>query len=95
MVPGKLYEYLDSGRPLLALLAAGDEAAALVERAGGTRLAPGDTAGLARELAARYARWCAGERAADARPDWLATHERAHLAGELARTLDALVGGGT
>jgi len=41
MVPGKLYEYLDAGRPVLALLPAGDEAAGLVRRADGVVLAPG------------------------------------------------------
>src|SRR5439155_1578801 len=35
MVPGKLYEYLDAGRPVLALLDPAEEAAALVRRAGG------------------------------------------------------------
>jgi glycosyltransferase involved in cell wall biosynthesis len=92
MVPGKLYEYLDSGRPVLALLPAGDEAAGLVERAGGTRLDPGDTSALARELGSRLARWRAGGRTPDSRPDWLAAHARARLAAELARELDALVG---
>ena len=90
MIPGKLYEYLDSGRPVLALLPAGDEAAELVERAGGMRLVPGDAAGLARELWARYVRWSAGERVRDRRPTWLAAHARERLAGELARALDAL-----
>ena len=93
MVPGKLYEYLDSGRPVVALLPAGEEAALLVERAGGARLAPGDTAALASELHVRYRRWLAGERAPDRRPDWLAAHTREHLAGELARALDGLGGG--
>ncbi len=91
MVPGKLYEYLDSGRPVLALLPAGDEAAVLVERAGGTRLEPGDAPALARELLARYTRWRAGERVPDARPDWLGSHAREPLAGELAAALDTLV----
>ena len=90
MVPGKTYEYLDSGRPVLALLPAGDEAGDLVERAGGTRLAPGDRAGLARELRARYLRWRAGERAPDARPAWLDERRRDRLAGTLAHALDTL-----
>lgn len=94
MVPGKLYEYLDSGRPVIALLPAGDEAAALVERAGGTRVAPGDVPALAAELLARWRRWRAGERIPDARPEWLAEHTRARLAGVLAGALDALVQGG-
>ena len=93
MVPGKLYEYLDSGRPVLGLLDADDEAAQLVRRSGGMLLPPGDSPALARELAARYERWRAGNRTSDERPAWLAEHTREHLAGELASALDALVGG--
>jgi hypothetical protein len=92
MVPGKLYEYLDAGRPVVALLPASDEAAALVERAGGCVLPPGDAPALAAELGERLARWRRGERVPVARPDWLAEHTRAHLAGGLARELDALTG---
>src|SRR5439155_9494913 len=61
MVPGKLYEYLDSGRPVLAVLPPGDEAGALVERAGGEVVAPGDRAALAARLERRYSAWKAGE----------------------------------
>ncbi len=93
MVPGKLYEYLDSGRPVLALWPAGEEAAALVASAGGVVLAPGDVRALSHELAARLERWRAGERVPSVRPAWLAAHTRAHLAGELAHALDALVPG--
>jgi len=89
MVPGKLYEYLDAGRPILALLPEGDEAAALVRRAGGEVVTPGDAAGLARALERRYTHWREHGRAADQRPDWLAEHERAALAGRFARLLDA------
>jgi hypothetical protein len=91
MVPGKLYEYLDSGRPILGLLHATDEAAELVTRAGGRLSPPGDADGLARELAARLAAWETGGRAADARPAWLEAHERGRLAATLAAALDRLV----
>jgi len=90
MVPGKTYEYLDSGRPVVALLPAGDEAAGLLERAGGTRLEPGDRAALQRELLARFRRWQDGERVASARPTGLDEHRRDRLAGRLAQALDAL-----
>ncbi|MEY4374717.1 MAG: hypothetical protein RL760_884 [Candidatus Eisenbacteria bacterium] len=90
MVPGKTYEYLDSGRPVVALLPAGDEAAGLLERAGGMRLEPGDRAALQRELLARFRRWQGGERVPSARPSWLDEHRRDRLAGRLAQALDAL-----
>jgi glycosyltransferase involved in cell wall biosynthesis len=95
MVPGKLYEYLDSGRPLLALLPEGDEAAGLVERAAGERVGPGDRAGLAAVIERRYLGWKRGERAEAARPTWLAEHTRGALAGRLAAALDRLAGGTT
>ena len=94
MVPGKLYEYLDSGRPIVALLPEGDEAAVLVARAGGIVIPQGSAEALAGVLSERIARWRALGRAADARPAWLAEHTRAHLAGELARALDAIVAAG-
>lgn len=92
MVPGKLYEYLDAGRPILALLEPGEEAAELVQRAGGQVLAPGDRAALARELETRYTAWKAGTRVPDARPVWLEDYTRASLAARLARELDHATG---
>ncbi len=95
MVPGKLYEYLDAGRPIVGLLERGEEAAELVERAGGTLIAPGDRAALAGELSRRYAAWQAGDAGAAgpfARPPWLADYTRARLAARLAGLLDELAG---
>ena len=91
MVPGKLYEYLDSGRPIVALLRADDEAAQLVQRAGGELSPPADAGALAARLLARWRRWQAGERTVARRPEWLDQHRRGALAGVLARSLDALV----
>jgi glycosyltransferase involved in cell wall biosynthesis len=91
MVPGKLYEYLDSGRPILGLLPEAEEAADLVRRANGRVIAPGDADALAAELAARLARWRATGRTDDVRPDWLDRYTRSQLAGELAHALDTLV----
>lgn len=98
MVPGKLYEYLDAGRPIVALLEGGEEAAELVRRAGGAVIAPGDRAGLADEIERRYAAWREGGPAVvapPARPAWLEEHTRAYLAGRLAVVLDELAGRGT
>jgi glycosyltransferase involved in cell wall biosynthesis len=99
MVPGKTYEYLDAGRPLLALLEPGDEAERLVRRAGGTCLLPGDREGLAAEIERRYLAWKEGgaatAQAAPGRPDWLREHTRSDLSARLATLLDGLadVGG--
>ena len=93
MVPGKLYEYLDAGRPVIAMLPERDEAADLVRRAGGVVLPPGDRAGLARELETRYMAWKERGRAPDGRPAWLDEHARPNLAGRLAGLLDGLTGG--
>jgi len=93
MVPGKLYEYLDSGRPILAVLPPGDEAGALVARAGGELVTPGDRAALAASLERRYMAWKAGEAPPAARPAWLDEHTRERLAARLAGVLDELVSG--
>ena len=93
MVPGKLYEYLDSGRPVIALLPDGDEAVLLVERAGGERVAPGDRAALRSLLERRYSEWRERGRRPAARPAWLDEHARDRLAARLAALLDELAGG--
>ena len=94
MVPGKLYEYLDAGRPLVALLEPGEEAADLVQRGGGVVVRPGDRTALAAEIERRYAAWREGGGAPAAPappPAWLAEHTRARLAARLATLLDELV----
>ncbi len=92
MVPGKLYEYVDAGRPIVALWRPGEEAAGLVERAGGVVIPPGDRASLARELETRYMAWRESGRAPSARPAWLDEHARPALAARLAAELDRLAG---
>ena len=98
MVPGKTYEYLDSGRPLLALLEEGDEAERLVRRAGGTCLPPGDREGFAAEIERRYLAWKedAGSESQTppGRPDWLEAHTRSSLSARLATLLDGLADAG-
>ena len=100
MVPGKTYEYLDAGRPILALLEEDDEAARLVRRAGGTCLPPGDHEGLAAEIERRYLAWKEGTgtetQTPPWRPDWLEEHTRSSLSARLSTLLDELADtGGT
>jgi glycosyltransferase involved in cell wall biosynthesis len=90
MVPGKLYEYLDSGRPLLAMLEPGDEAARLAERGGATVKAPGDRAAIAAAIAERYEAWRQGGHPPTRRPEWLGEHTRARLTARLAEILESL-----
>lgn len=98
MVPGKTYEYLAAGRPILALLEEDDEAARLVCRAGGTCLPPGDREGLAAEIERRYLAWKEGagmeKRTSAGRPDWLEEHTRSSLSARLATLLDDLTAAG-
>ncbi len=91
MVPGKLYEYLDSGRPVLALLDPADEAAELVRRAGGEVVAPGQRAALASAIERRYLAWKDGAREPSRRPGWLGQYTRARLARKLAGRLNYLL----
>lgn len=92
MVPGKTYEYLDSGRPILAVLDPADEAARLVARAGAVVVPPGDRRAITGALGAAYAAWRAGTPPAAVPTPWLAEHTREHLAARLAEHLDRLVG---
>jgi glycosyltransferase involved in cell wall biosynthesis len=91
MVPGKLYEYLDAGRPMIALLPSGDEAAELAVRGGAVRVEPGDRAALATEIERAWLGWREQGRVRDRRPDWIDAHTRAHLAARLADRLDTLI----
>ena len=90
-VPGKLYDYLDAGRPVVALLEPDDEAAELVRRAGGDVLPPGQRPPLTETIERRYLAWKEGHRTPTSRPEWLAEHARGRLAERLARLLDGLV----
>ena len=92
LVPAKLFEYLRSGRPVLALVRPGASAEVLQEAGGGWAVDPRDPARLQEVLAVAYRMWQA-RRLAElaASPERLKTFSREHLAAELARCFNALV----
>ena len=92
MVPGKLYEYLEAGRPILALIEPGTEAAELAARGGAEVLRPGDRDGLSAAIERSWLAWRDGRRVATVRHEWLADHRRDRLSARLAATLASLAG---
>jgi glycosyltransferase involved in cell wall biosynthesis len=84
-VPGKTYEYLASGRPILGALPDGDARDLLVE-AGSAICRPSDSAGMARAIAAALER----SPAAPAPPD-VVRFERRELTRRLAAIFDAVL----
>jgi hypothetical protein len=93
MVPGKTYEYLDAGRPILALLTKDDDVAGMVADADAVRVEPGYVPGVAQAIMRRYAAWLREGTVAAPRPAWLAGHTREALATRLAALLNTLVKG--
>jgi glycosyltransferase involved in cell wall biosynthesis len=84
-VPGKLFEYLASGRPVLAIAPKESATADVLGRTGGGWLADGaDPEAVSHQLQAAFRREPV---AVD--PQQLARFDRRRLAGELARVLEA------
>jgi len=89
MVPGKLYEYLESGRPILAALPADEEATRLASAGGATVVAPRREA-MAEALERAYERWRERGPAPPREVPWLPSHARAALALQAGALLDSL-----
>ncbi|MES2263030.1 MAG: glycosyltransferase [Pseudomonadota bacterium] len=92
-LPGKLFEYMGSANPILAVVPAGSEVAQVLDEVGGgVRVDPGDNAAIGRVVQ----RLLAGERdglftARNA--ERLQRYTRAATTAELARVLDAACAG--
>jgi glycosyltransferase involved in cell wall biosynthesis len=91
IVPGKTYEYLGSGRPILAAVPDGD-ARDLLEEAGGAILCrPPDVDALATAIAGQLERFRSGGAAPTPRPEVVARYEYGRLAGQLAAVFDRVL----
>ncbi|MBD3335271.1 MAG: glycosyltransferase, partial [Candidatus Eisenbacteria bacterium] len=91
ILPGKLFEYLRSGRPILALVDPRSDAARLVrERDAGWAFAPAEAAGIEQCLRDRLEAFLRGRMETGAPREALDDVERRRLAGRLAALLDRL-----
>ncbi len=88
IVPGKTYEYLATGRPILAAVPEGDVRDILAAAGNAAICAPRDVDGMSREILALME----GARLPPRDPRAVRPYERPRLATELAQVLDATVG---
>ena len=87
LVPGKTYEYMAAGRPVLATLPDSD-ARDFLENAGtGVFARPGDVAGLVAALKGQYSKWQSGRSATEWNAGYVRQFERRNLTVELAGIL--------
>jgi glycosyltransferase involved in cell wall biosynthesis len=92
IVPGKTYEYLVAGPPILAAVPDGD-ARDLLAAAGNAFLCrPNDVGAMARLIGERLDARVRGERAPAVRPEVAERYERRRLTGELANLFDRVLG---
>lgn len=89
-VPGKLFEYIGAGKPILACVPEG-AAADLVRSVGGTVVPPDDVEAIRGALMAYYRKWRAGE-LSPLPEEAVRMYDRRLLTGRLAGLLDALTG---
>lgn len=95
LVPGKTYEYLASGTPILATLPDGD-ARDILEAAGNAIVCrPSDVDGIAATLRQRIDAWRAGEHAPRPDPSVVAQFDRVQLTEQLAGVFDLVLGRAT
>jgi glycosyltransferase involved in cell wall biosynthesis len=95
-VPGKLFEYLATGRPILNVTARDNPAWGIVEELdAGICVEPEDQAGIEAAIETLYGRWQRGELGAraDVRAGALERFSRRTLTGKLAEVLESVSGG--
>jgi glycosyltransferase involved in cell wall biosynthesis len=91
IVPGKTYEYIASGRRILAALPGGDARDFVAEAGTGLSCEPNDCDGMVRALKEAFALWKRGEPPRAVPPDHLRRFERRTLTRQLADEFRRLV----
>lgn len=90
IVPGKTYEYLASGTPILGAVPEGDARDILAEAGNATLVRPDDVEGMAAAIARAVERFRAGETPPLPSSEVVARFEYRKLAADLAAVFDAL-----
>jgi glycosyltransferase involved in cell wall biosynthesis len=90
-IPGKLYEYLRTGRPILALVPPGAQTDLLRATGGAWIVEPDDVNGAVTAIRDAYQRWQTGRPGPKADPDLVSSFDRRVLVRRFARELDAAV----
>lgn len=91
LVPGKTYEYLASGRPILASVPEGDARDLLAEAGTAHLCRPSDTAAMAEIIQSQLRRWRAGAGSPSPRADVVSRYERRQQVRELAAFFDEIL----
>jgi glycosyltransferase involved in cell wall biosynthesis len=92
IVPGKTYEYLASGTPILAAVPDGDARDILAEAGNATITRPDDVDAMARGILDEIERFRAGRPPRPPDPTVVARFEYGKLAADLARVFDTVLG---
>jgi glycosyltransferase involved in cell wall biosynthesis len=91
IVPGKTYEYLAAGRPILGAMPAGDARELLATSPVARLCAPTDADAMAAHVAAELEQVSRHGRRPDAWPEGIERYERGALAAEIAELFDRFV----
>jgi glycosyltransferase involved in cell wall biosynthesis len=91
IVPGKVYEYLATGIPILAALPAGDAKDFVLESGMGRVCAPDDVDGILEILKREYDRWMQNQPAPIKNETYVRGFERRNLTAQLADALERLM----